>query len=87
MNKNKPTVDPLKSCTLVIPRRLALKTSFINIRLNSSRTEVTDCYDYLGWLIDSNLFFNGHKSMIIFKLSEVVKIMNALKKIKIPGIL
>ena len=79
MNKNKPTVDPLKSYTLVIPPRLAVKTSFINIRLNSSRIEVTDCYDYLGRLIDSNLFFNDHKSMIIFKLSEVVKIMNALK--------
>ena len=46
MNKNKLTINPSKIYALVISPRLAVNTSSLNIRLNSSRIKKTDCINY-----------------------------------------
>ena len=46
MNKNKLTKNSTKSYALVIPPILAVNTSSIKIRFNSSRIEAIDCINY-----------------------------------------
>ena len=56
MNQNEVTINPLKSYALIIPPTLAMNPSSINVSLNSSRIEVTECINHLACKLIQNYF-------------------------------
>ena len=86
-NKNRLTLDPIKSHALVISPLLNEEHTTINIHLNACTIKYSECIKYLGILIDSKLNFRNHINVLQNKLLRAVGIMGKLRYTMLSNIL